>query len=120
MHWIQERISEYREFLSYVLLYGPDEFPEEDYLEPEDQMSLEKAFSELRRAFPMIKQRVKEEDTLAMLKELLEISYEAYKSGEDRKGAYALQEYTGIIWPKFKMKPMYENEARNRVQASSA
>jgi hypothetical protein len=120
MHWIEERVSEYRDFLSYVLLYSPDEFPEEDYLESSDQMNLDKAFAELRRAFPMIKKRVKEEETLAMLRELLEISYEAYKSGEDKKGAYALQEYTGIIWPKYKMKAQYENEARQRAQSNSA
>lgn len=30
--WVRGR-DELREFLSYVALYAPDEFPEEDYLE---------------------------------------------------------------------------------------
>ena len=120
MHWIEERISEYRDFLSYVLLYAPDEFPQEDYFEPKDQLNLDKAFDELRRAFPMIKKRVKEQETLSMLRELLEISYEGYKSGDHKKGAYALQEYEGIIWTKYKVKSQYEKEAHQRAQANSA
>ncbi len=45
------------DFLVTVMFSAP-EFPEEDYLQPEEQMTLERAFSELRaglRFFPWLK-----------------------------------------------------------------
>ena len=120
MIWIHERISEYRSFLGYVLLSAPDNFPIEDYLNENEQMNLEKAFAELFRAFPMLKQRQKDEEILKLAHETLQISYEGYKSGNEIKGAHALQEFEGLIWPSHKLPEEFVLEARARIAAKNA
>lgn len=43
--------AEYHDFLVYVYIHAPNEFPEEDYLQPHEQMNLDKAFSKLIKDF---------------------------------------------------------------------
>ena len=45
--WIRDARS-LSDFIGYVVIYAPDGFPEEDYLQPHEQMTLERAFDELK------------------------------------------------------------------------
>lgn len=120
MSWIGDRLSEYRNFLGYVLLSAPEKFPVEDFLSEEEQMDLDKAFAELFRAFPMLKQRTKDENLLSLAREVLQISYEGYKSGNEIRGAHALQEFEGLLWPSRKLPEEYVLEARERIKSKNA
>jgi hypothetical protein len=43
------------DFVGYVVLCAPDAFPEEDFLQPDEQMNLERAFEEMRNALNLFK-----------------------------------------------------------------
>ena len=91
------RFSEYRNMIGYVVLGAPDEFPVEDYLALEEQMTLEKAFGILRRGLPVAYDRIKDKEAIPKAVELLEASYEAYKSGDQRAGAFLLQDFDEFL-----------------------
>lgn len=108
-------IARYHDFLSYVVVSAPDDFPAEDYLQPEEQMTLDKAFSELLGELPAVRSLVKDEQRMAVLRELLRMSQEAYRSGDAARGAHILQEFEGLVWPKHKLPTRFEQEAVARV-----
>lgn len=87
------RFSEYRNMIGYVVLGAPDQFPVEDYLAPDEQMTLDKAFAQLRRGLPVAYDRIKDKDAIPKALELLEASYRAYESGDQRAGAFLLQDF---------------------------
>lgn len=91
------RFSEYRNMIGYVVLSAPDEFPVEDYLAPDEQMTLDKAFAQLRRGLPVAYDKIKDEDAIPKAVELLEASYQAYKDGDQRAGAFLLQDFDDLL-----------------------
>lgn len=56
MHWV-ENTNDLLDFLSYMVLYAPDDFPEEDYLSLSEQMNLEKAFDMLDKGMGFLKEK---------------------------------------------------------------
>ena len=99
MHWV-ENTNDLLDFLSYVVLYAPDEFPEEDYLSASEQMNLEKAFEFLSKSMEFVKEKITDGDQLNKLKTLLDESKQAYENGDDVKGAHLLQEFEAIVFKK--------------------
>ncbi len=91
------RFSEYRDMIGYVVLRAPDEFPVEDYLADDEQMTLDKAFAQLRRGLPVAYDRIKNKDAIPKAAELLEASYQAYKDGDQRAGAFLLQDFDDLL-----------------------
>jgi hypothetical protein len=108
-------VAEYHDFLVYVFLHAPDEFPAEDYLQPAEQMTLQKAFARLVGDLPAISSRVKDPNRMLILRELLAMSQEAYLQGNLVRGAHVLQEFEGLVWPKHKQPPKFFAEAELRV-----
>lgn len=53
MTWVRDIDSLYN-FIGYVVLRAPDRFPREDYLKEDEQMTLERAFDELRYGVELI------------------------------------------------------------------
>jgi hypothetical protein len=92
MHWV-DSIDEFYDFISLVVAYAPDEFPEEDFLEAGQQLNLDKAFDELNRGMDMLAKKIKEPEKIESLKKLLADSLSAYQGGDDVKGAHLLQEF---------------------------
>ncbi|MEQ5836378.1 hypothetical protein, partial [Marinobacter sp. NFXS9] len=105
---------DYRGFLSKVLLGAPDDL-KEDYLSPKDQLTLETAYLVLRKGLIVVKSRIRSEEKMRILDEMLVISYEAFLAGEEKKARYTLQEIMGIIWPSVRMRSKYEQEAKVRL-----
>ncbi|MCB1041574.1 MAG: hypothetical protein KDC35_01450 [Acidobacteria bacterium] len=95
--WVRSLVH-LQEFISYVIVYAPDAFPEEDYLGPDEQMSLNKAFVEMRRGVEFVRTKISDEAVLAHLEGLLEESLEAYEDGDDVKGAKLLQVFEDQIF----------------------
>ncbi|AON56410.1 hypothetical protein [Herbaspirillum seropedicae] len=79
------------DFLSLVIVHAPDNFPKEDYLDEDEQLTLETAFSELRQGLQLASARLADRSLLADLKLGLEDAYSSYKQGDDIKGAHQLQ-----------------------------
>ena len=84
--WVTTR-NELREFLSYVLVFAPDRFPEEDYLEAHEQMDLSRALEQLTTALRF----VNEAEKLVATK-LLENARKAYAAGDILTGSSTLLE----------------------------
>lgn len=84
--WVRGR-DELREFLSYVALYAPDEFPEEDYLEAHEQMTLSTAFEQLTKALRFVEAVEARAATT-----LIESARDAYVTGDVRTGSAKLLE----------------------------
>lgn len=78
-------------------------------------MDLERAFGELFEGFVTVRQRVTSEEMLRVLREMLEMSFEAYREGNEIRGAHILQEFEGLIWPSRKVSLGHESEARRRL-----
>lgn len=97
--WIQD-LNALRDFIGYVVLSAPDNFPEEDFLQPDEQMNLDRAFEEMRNAMNLFKPSkmddAKRKEALSMLEE----SLHAYRTGDIVKGAHLLQDFRTFIFSK--------------------
>jgi hypothetical protein len=97
--WISD-LNSLSDFVGYVVLCAPDAFPEEDFLQPDEQMNLERAFEEMRNALNLFKpakmDAAKRRDALCLLEESLNF----YHAGEVVKGAHLLQDFRSFIFKK--------------------
>lgn len=96
MAWI-ENFEELVDFLSMVAVCAPDSFPKEDYLRDDEQLTLERAFDELRQGIRLVAERTPDDAVLEQLRECLEDAFASYKQGNDIKGAHLLQDSEGIL-----------------------
>jgi hypothetical protein len=90
--WVQD-LEEFREFISLVLLSAPNDFPVEDFLQPDEQLDLEKAFAELRDGLRLLINARKNAAPADQLFELLSKSLVAYRAGNAREAAHLLQDF---------------------------
>ncbi len=97
MKWVTS-IDALYDFIGYVVLRAPDRFPKEDYLRPDEQMTLEKAFEELDAGLAFVDSSVVGEETAARLGALLHESKLAYLDGDRLKGAHTLQDFEALIF----------------------
>lgn len=95
--WIKD-LDSFWDFIGYVVLSAPDHFAEEDFLQPDEQMNLERAFEEMRDAmnlFPPSKLNDAERsDALSLLQK----SLDSYRAGDDVKGAHLLQDFQTLVF----------------------
>ncbi len=97
MQWVRDINSLYN-FIGYVVLRAPDQFPREDYLRPEEQMTLDRAFDELRHAITFVEQYFPGADRDRGLSVLLERSLTSYRNGDIVAGAHTLQDFQDLIF----------------------
>ena len=97
MIWVRD-VDSFYNFIGYVINRAPNTFPVEDYLPPEEQMNLDRAFVELRRGLELVEPGVADEEKKAKLAALLDQSLEAYRSGDEIKGAHLLNDFEGMIF----------------------
>jgi hypothetical protein len=70
MKWIKNLNGLYN-FIGYVVLFAPDKFPKEDYLKPEEQMTLDKAMAELHKGLEFVEVEVVGADKKTELRNML-------------------------------------------------
>lgn len=99
MSWINS-FGGYVDFITYVFVQAPDNFPEEDFLSEADQMNLDRAFYELRQGIHFVEDRIPDKSINERLHQLLEESISAYKDGNDVGGAHLLQDMQNLILEK--------------------
>jgi len=91
MSWVTS-IQSFKDFLSLVIVHAPDDFPEEDFLKPQEQLDLESAFVELRHGLTLLANPGVSASSAASLASFLDRALVAYRSGDDIAGAHLLQE----------------------------
>lgn len=99
MQWVTSA-QELKDFLGYVVLCAPADFPREDFLSDSEQMNLDRAFVELRRGLDFLERKLRSSDDIARLTSILDQSLAAYRSGDKRSGAHLLQDFQDIAFPR--------------------
>ena len=93
-----EDIDSLYDFIGYVVVCAPDNFPYRDFLPPHEQMTLDKAFAELRGAMSLLDPSVATGNKRKVLSALLDQALDAYRVGETLKGAHLLQDFQDLIF----------------------
>lgn len=108
-------LGQYHDSWTSIVLSAPDQFHGFDD-EPVDQPAeLEKRFRWLRDGFFYVERKVRDEQLCRILRELIQMSYEAYLAGDRKTGAHVLQECEGMIWKGSAGRPKYVIEAERRA-----
>ena len=97
MSWVKSDAG-FRDFLSLVIVHAPDEFPEEDFLAPEEQLTLDLAFQELRTGVELLSKKRISAAQKRQLYELLQAAHSKYVAGLDVEAAHLLQELEVIAF----------------------
>ena len=92
MAWVKD-FNGLVDFLSLVIVHAPDSFPREDYLDDDEQLTLDSAFAELRNGMKFVLPRVAGSDALDALGTQLDNALAMYRLGDDIKGAHLLQDF---------------------------
>lgn len=97
MAWVRDVNSLY-DFIGYVVLRAPDQFPREDYLRDDEQLTLDKAFDELRAGVRLVQADFPERQVSGELQLILDESLALYRSGERVAAAHRLQDFSSAIF----------------------
>lgn len=95
--WVRD-VESFYNFIGYVVLRAPDNFPKEDYLAESEQMNLEKAFEELRAGIKLVQADFPDKDKASKLRSLLDESLSYYRTGDEVKAAHLLQDFQDSIF----------------------
>ena len=92
-----QNLGELIDFIATVVLSAPDKFIERDWLKPEEQLNLERAFGELRYGLDCAAKEVGELPAIATARTMLEEAYKHYREGRANPGAWKLQEMSQVL-----------------------
>lgn len=95
-HWC-ENLDELIDFIALVVLSAPDEFGYRDWLKPEEQLNLERAFDELRYGLNRAAVEVADSAMISTCRAMLEEAYTHYREGRIKPGAWKLQEMCHLL-----------------------
>jgi hypothetical protein len=87
----------FKDFLVEVIAGAPDDFMEMDWLAPEHQMNLERAFVGLRYGLNLTAQEKGASNVVAQCSALVEQAYAAYRAGKDMEGQRQLEEVEQLL-----------------------
>ena len=87
-----EACTRVKETIAYIIAYAPDAFPFRDYCAPDEQIDLDRAYSELRAEFGELSKAVKDDVQIAQCLQGIEESYQHYKAGDMKAGILKIQE----------------------------
>lgn len=97
MAWIRDINSLYN-FIGYVVLCAPDGFPVEDYIPADQQMTLDRAFTELRHGVALVRADAPDLASINDLEGVLDKALDLYRSGAIVQGAHRLQDFEAMIF----------------------
>jgi hypothetical protein len=84
--------------IAYVLACAPNDFPAEDFLSPDEQMTLDRAFEQLRDGIGLAYPAGEFTEKRTSLNALLDRSYAAYRRGESVQAGHLLNEFQNSIF----------------------
>ena len=95
-HWC-ENLAELIDFIAMVVLSAPDKFLKRDWLKPDEQLNLDRAFDELRYGLNCAAKEVGELAAISTARSMLEEAYTHYREGRINPGAWKLQEMSQVL-----------------------
>ena len=85
-------------YLDYIVYaYAPDLFPEEEWLEPHEQMNMQIAFRGLRYGLEIVEKEKGQPQRIEEMKELIDRAEEAYQMDDIRGGMTKLEQVERIL-----------------------
>lgn len=96
--FVMETVDDLWNHIAYVLGYAPDQFPDEDFLAPNQQMTLELAFEQLRQGINIAYPEAEFADKRVMLAAILDQSYAAYMAGREIEAGHLLNDFEDGIF----------------------
>lgn len=97
MAWIRD-INGLYNFIGYVVLCAPDNFPVRDYLTADQQMTLDRAFAELRHGVKLVMADAPDLPRINDLESVLDEALGLYRSGEIVRAAQRLHDFEAVIF----------------------
>jgi hypothetical protein len=113
--WKPESLGQYHDIWAKIVLSAPDKFRGVNSELLDQKAALRDEFARLREGFRFARPKLKAPRMERIAEELIEMSYEAYATGDSKTGAHALQECEGLIWSGRRSKPKYVVEAERRA-----
>lgn len=110
-----ETLGQYHDHWAVIVLNGPDRFRDVDGHPVDQEAALKEAYDALRCGFVFVERKLKDPRQLRILRELIDMSYQAYRAGDRKTGAHILQECEGLIWPSRRSRLKYVVEAERRA-----
>lgn len=110
-----ESIGQWHDMWSWLLLSAPDRFRPVRNEVVDQTAALKSGFERLRSGFHFAERKVKDERVIRVLREMIDMSQEAYVAGNVKLGAHILQECEGMIWKKQSLKIKHAIEAERRA-----
>lgn len=96
--FVMESVNDLWDHIAYVMAYAPDQFPYRDFLSDDEQMTLERAFEQLRQGVDIAYPEDSFADKRAHLHGILDGCYAQYRAGEDIKAGHLLNEFQDKIF----------------------
>src|SRR6476469_8858750 len=87
----------FKDFLVEVTYGAPDDFMEMDWLKPEEQMTLDRAFVGLRYGLELAEREVGKTSDIDRCSQLVSEAHAAYTSGRNTDGRLKLEEVDRIL-----------------------
>ena len=87
----------FKDYLVSVIVDAPNDFMEMDWLKPEDQMNLDRAFIGLRYGLDLTAKDEGESDLVARCRSLVDNAYADYVAGRDMEGQNKLEEVERLL-----------------------
>jgi hypothetical protein len=96
MIWVRN-LRDFHDFIGYVILSAPDDFPKENYLPAEEQMTFKQAFEELHTGLGFVDEKSVGHARKAEMKKMLIDAQQAYVSGDLTEGIDLLARLQKLI-----------------------
>ena len=87
----------FKDYVVFVKLCAPDEFPARDGYGPDEQWTLDLAFEGLREGLKMAIEEKGDKPVFAKCRELVGKAYEHYREGKHNEGYFALEEVRKLL-----------------------
>ena len=120
-----ESLGRWHDLWAVVLLHAPADFKEYDdvtrtMVRVADQAgALETAYNRLLSGFQFAERKLKDERLSSIVRELIEMAFEAYRAGDGKRGNHTLQEAEGMIWTGSRMRSSSQSKLKDGFMASS-
>jgi hypothetical protein len=85
-------LHSFKDYVAFVRLCAPDEFPEREGLAPDERWTLDLAFDGLRYGLDLTAKEKGDLPVLTRCRGMVEEAYEHYRAGRMREGFFKLQE----------------------------
>jgi hypothetical protein len=90
-------LNGFRDFVAEVIVCAPDQFMPMDWLDADEQMSLDRAFVGLRYGLDLAAREKGESAQLAECRALVEAAYADYRAGREDAGQRKLEELEMLL-----------------------